>query len=275
VSAAGRVALSGRLRPYWAVLQARFRMLLQYRAAAMAGLVTQLFWGGIRMMAFDAFFRSSTAVQPMSYEQTVTYVWLIQALLLLLPMRLDGEIMQMIRTGNLVYELARPIDLYAYWYTRNIAGRVAPALLRATPMVIIAGLFLGLQAPASWASAGAFALSLVGAVALSAAITTLSIITVILTISGEGLTRLLMAVSWLLSGAILPLPLFPDWAQTVLNWLPFRGLMDIPFRLYCGDLDPGAVWGLLLHQVVWSLVFILWGRWMLSRISKRLVIQGG
>ena len=275
MNASGRVAVSDRFRPYWAVLQARFRMLLQYRAAAMAGLVTQLFWGGIRMMAFDAFFRSSTAVQPMSYEQTVTYVWLIQALLLLLPMRLDGEIMQMIRTGNLVYELARPIDLYAYWYTRNIAGRVAPALLRATPMVIIAGLFLGLQAPASWASAGAFALSLVGAVALSAAITTLSIITVILTISGEGLTRLLMAVSWLLSGAILPLPLFPDWAQTVLNWLPFRGLMDIPFRLYCGDLDPGAVWGLLLHQVVWSLAFILLGRWMLSRISKRLVIQGG
>ena len=275
MSAAQRVAGPGRFRPYWAVLQARFRMLLQYRAAAMAGLATQLFWGGIRLMAFDAFFRSSSAIHPMTLEQTVTYVWLIQALLLLLPMRLDAEIMQMIRTGNLVYELARPIDLYGYWYARNVAGRIAPALLRATPMVIIAGLFFGLQAPASWASAGAFAISLVGAVALSAAITTLSTITVILTISGEGLTRLLMAVSWFLSGAILPLPLFPDWAQTVLNWLPFRGLMDIPFRLYCGDLAPGRVWSLVLHQLAWSLVFILFGRWMLSRITRRLVIQGG
>ena len=31
--------------PYRAVVSARYRMLLQYRAAAFAGLVTQCFWG--------------------------------------------------------------------------------------------------------------------------------------------------------------------------------------------------------------------------------------
>ena len=39
------------MRPYWAVLSARFRMLLQYRAAALAGLGTQVFWGLIRNKA--------------------------------------------------------------------------------------------------------------------------------------------------------------------------------------------------------------------------------
>ena len=33
------------MRPYWAVIDARFRMLLQYRAAAIAGVWTQLFFG--------------------------------------------------------------------------------------------------------------------------------------------------------------------------------------------------------------------------------------
>ncbi|MBM3188225.1 MAG: ABC transporter permease, partial [Chloroflexi bacterium] len=81
---------------YWAVLTARFRMLLQYRAAALAGLCTQLFWGLLRVMIFDAFYRSSSAIQPMSFEQTVTYLWLIQAMLLLLPWRLDWEVRAMI-----------------------------------------------------------------------------------------------------------------------------------------------------------------------------------
>ncbi|MDT7580304.1 MAG: hypothetical protein QOK35_1568, partial [Pseudonocardiales bacterium] len=33
------------MKPYWAVLSARFRTLLQYRAAAMAGVGTRVFWG--------------------------------------------------------------------------------------------------------------------------------------------------------------------------------------------------------------------------------------
>ena len=67
---------------YVAVVKARFRMLLQYRTAALAGFGTQLFWGLIRVMLFDAFYRSSSAPQPMSYPQTVTYLWLVQAMLL-------------------------------------------------------------------------------------------------------------------------------------------------------------------------------------------------
>ncbi|MBC7240200.1 MAG: ABC transporter permease, partial [Chloroflexi bacterium] len=76
---------------YVALFKARLRMGLQYRAAALAGFGTQLFWGLIRLMIFDAFFRSSVTPQPITYSQTVDYLWLTQALLLILPMRLEGE----------------------------------------------------------------------------------------------------------------------------------------------------------------------------------------
>ena len=48
------------MRPYAAVLSANVRTLLQYRAAAIAGFTTQIFWGFIRVMISQAFFRSST-----------------------------------------------------------------------------------------------------------------------------------------------------------------------------------------------------------------------
>ncbi len=35
------------MSPYWALLQARYRMLLQYRGAAFAGAATQFGWGCI------------------------------------------------------------------------------------------------------------------------------------------------------------------------------------------------------------------------------------
>ena len=37
---------------YMAVVSARFRMMLQYRSAAFAGLGTQMFWGIMRVMIF-------------------------------------------------------------------------------------------------------------------------------------------------------------------------------------------------------------------------------
>ena len=263
------------MSPYWAVVKARFRTLLQYRAAAIAGFGTQLFWGFMRVMIFEAFFLSSPHTQPMTYEQTVTYLWLIQALLLLLPWRTDPEIRAMIRNGTVAYELARPADLYWLWFSRQIAKHTAPAILRATPMFIIAGLFLGLQPPASWASAGASLISLMGAVALASAISTLMLISLMWTISGEGMSRLLGTVAYVFSGSVIPQPFFPDWAQRVLDYLPFRGLMDTPFRLYIGHLRPEQFPLLFLHQVGWASALILLGRLLLARGMRRLVVQGG
>lgn len=263
------------MNAYWALLRARFRTLLQYRAAALAGFGTQLFWGLIRVMVFDAFYRSTSAPQPMSYAQTVTYLWLIQAMLLLIPFRLDGEILAMIRDGTVAYELVRPTDLYWYWFSRNVAGRTAPVLLRATPMFLVAGLFLGLRPPVSVAAGLSWLLALVGAVSLSCALGTLMVITGLWTLSGDGIARLLSVAAMVFSGATVPLPFFPAWAQQILDWLPFRGLIDTPFRLYIGHAPPSSAWALFTHQVAWTLILVLLGRWLLSRGLRRLVIQGG
>ena len=263
------------MTPYLSIVRARFRVLLQYRARALAGFGTQLFWGLIRMMLFDAFYQYSTAPQPMSYPQVVTYLWLTQALLWLLPFAIDWEIRTMIWNGDVVYELVRPTDLYWFWFCRNLAFHAAPALLRSAPMFVMAGLFFGLQPPASLASAAAWAASIVGAMLLSCAILNLVCISLLWTISGDGIRRLVGASAAVFSGAIVPLPLFLEWAQPVLNFLPFRGLMDVPFRLYIGHMPAHEVIGLLAHQLAWTIALVLIGRLSLHIGMRRLVVQGG
>jgi len=263
------------MRAYRAILSARFRVLLQYRASALAGFITQLFWGVIRMMIFTAFYQSTTAPQPMTLRETIIYVWLGQALLLLLPWNLDRDIHQLIRSGNVAYELVRPIDLYWLWFVRSMAMRFAPVVLRATPMFVVAGLLLGLDVPPTWSSLAAFIGSLFGAFILSSAITTLVSVTMFWTISGEGIVRFLPTLAVIFSGLVIPLPLFPDWIQPLFNVLPFRGLMDIPFRLYMAHIPPIQAPGLILHQLVWSAALILLGRFLVGRGVRRVVVQGG
>ena len=234
-----------------------------------------MFWGLIRVMIFEAFYRSSSAPQPMSLPEVIAYVWLGQALLGLLPWNADSEIRAMVRSGTVVYELVRPVDLYALWFTRALATRMAPTLLRSIPILFVAGPLFGLTPPPSWACAAAWLAATAGAIVLSAAISALINISLLWTISGEGISQLIPAAVIVLSGTVVPLPLFPDWSQPVLNALPFRGLVDVPFRLYVGHIPPGEVVSLLVHQLAWSIALIGLGRAILSRGTRRLVVQGG
>lgn len=263
------------MKPYRAMLAARFRLLLHYRAAALAGLGTQLFFGAVLVAVMRAFYASSDAVQPLALGQAVTYLWLGQAFFSLLPWRGDPDVTALVRSGGIAYELLRPVNLYAFWLSRAIALRTAPVALRAVPLLIIAGLFLDLGRPASIEATALWIIALAGAVALSAVFTVLLNLSLLWTISGEGVTLLLPVVVTLASGLLLPLPLFPEWLQAVLQWLPFRGLMDVPHRIYLGELTGAAAGGALLQQWLWVAALAAGGFAVLKRGLHRVVVQGG
>jgi len=267
------------MRAYLSIVRLRFLLLLQYRVAAIAGIGTQFFFGVVRVMLLDAFFRSSAAAQPMTFAQTVTYIWLGQAMLGMLPWNGDREIQDLVRTGNVAYELCRPLDLYNLWFGRSVALRTAPTITRAIPIFLAAGLLMPpeyrLLQPPSVAHGVAWLVSTAGAVVLSAALTNLFSIALLWTISGEGLVRMLPPVVTLLSGLVIPLSFFPDWVQPVLRFLPFGGVMDTPFRFYTGNLAPALVLPWLAHQLGWTAALVIFGRHLISRGLTRVVVQGG
>ena len=67
------------MRKYLAFFRLRFSMGLQYRAAALAGMSTQLVWGIMEILMFRAFYRADASAFPMSLDATSAYVWLQQA----------------------------------------------------------------------------------------------------------------------------------------------------------------------------------------------------
>jgi ABC-2 type transport system permease protein len=274
----------GRLAPYRALFGARFRMLLQYRAGALGGMWTQTFFGLVLIMVYDAFYRSAPpASRPMRLDQVASYVWLGQALLAMLPWNVDSEMRVAMRSGAVAYELCRPVDLYAWWYARSVAQRTAPALLRAAPITVIAAVGLPLVGldewrlapPASLAAAAAFAVELICAIALTSAISVLLYLTMMWTIVAEGAVMILSTVVSLFSGLLVPLPLFPEWVQPVLGWLPFAGLLDLPARTYNGHLAAGELGLAVARQLGWTAALIGLGRWLLGRGLRRVVIDGG
>jgi ABC-2 type transport system permease protein len=263
------------VKAYLSFFRARFRALLQYRGAAVGGMVTQFFFGLVIMMIYQAFYRGADASQPLSLRQVTSYVWLGQAFLGMLPWNVEGEQRAMIRSGAVAYELLRPVRLYSLWFARSLAWRTAPTLLRCLPILVFAYAFCGLMLPPSPAAAVAWAAAMAGAVVLSAAMTTLVTISLIWTVSGDGIAHLFFAMSILLSGMNIPLPLFPGWIRPVVEALPFRGLVDTPYRLYVGYSAPAEAPGLILGQLAWAAVTVAAGTLLLRRGLKRLAVMGG
>jgi ABC-2 type transport system permease protein len=271
------------LAPYLAVIATRFKALLQYRAVALAGFTTQLFWGFIRVMVFVAFFDSVSGPVPMTFSEVLVYIWLGQALYAMLPWSVDGDIATEIRTGAVAYDLLRPLNLYGYWFARTLAFRSAGPVLRMLPMLAFTFLILpivgldewALPLPASGVSGVLFVVAVVGTLFLSTAFTTILHISLMWTISGEGFNRMMPGLVPVLAGVIVPLPLFPDWLQPYLYWQPFRSMADVPYRIYSGHIPVDAALFEIGLQWLWFVAIVGSGLWLLTRARRKLVIQGG
>jgi ABC-2 type transport system permease protein len=271
------------MNAYRSLFLARLTLLLQYRAAAWAGVATQMFWGFVKVMVLMAFFSHATTPQPITLREAIGYVWMGQAFIMaIVPWSGDREIQELIRSGAVGYDLLRPTDLYSFWFTRALAMRTAPLLLRAIPILSAALVVLPLigltewsLVPPSWIALAAFVPAFIGAVVLSSAVTMLLTVSMMWTLSGEGVNSLFPTLIIICSGMIVPLPLFPEWIKPLLNLLPFSGLLDKPLRLFTGNLPADALWGVLIHQGIWITVIVLLGRFLVSRGITKLIIQGG
>lgn len=271
------------MRPYLAAFAARFQLTLQYRTAAVAGFVTQCWWGALRVMIFTAFFAGSAGSQPITLAHTITYTWLGQAFLIFLPWNGDPDVGEMVRSGAVAYERLRPVDTYAWWYARAVARTTAQVAPRAAMMFMLAAVLLplaglgrwSLRPPESLGAVSLFVVSMALVAALSASIVMLINIMIVASLNERGPNLLVAPFSNLLSGAIVPLAFYPDWLRPLLRFQPFAGLVDIPFRIYFGDLAGlSAAEGLGL-QAAWILVLVTFGRWWLGRVMGRLQVQGG
>jgi ABC-2 type transport system permease protein len=271
------------LRPYLAILSARFQLVLQYRAAAIAGFATQCWWGAMKILIFAAFFASSPAAAPMNLAQTVSYVWLGQAFLMFLPWYADPEVSEMVRTGAVAYERLRPVDAWTWWYARAVAWNAARAAPRALFMILTAAVLMplvglghwGLRPPPGAQGLALAAASLIAAALLASTFTVILNVLVALTLTDRGVNTFAAPISIVLSGSLVPLSFFPAPIVPWMRLQPFAGLMDTPFRIWAGALAGLPAIGAIALQLAWTVALALVGRWLLEGAMSRIQVQGG
>ncbi len=265
------------MNSYRGLFKMSFKGELQYRAKAISGLATQLFWGFMYVYLYTAFM-GGNIIDGFSISQMATYVWLGQAFFALRYIELPKKCAKEIENGDVCYKFVRPIDLYNQWFYEHLGYKLSATLLRSLPIVAIAFLIPGKTGMSLPVSTTAFLLFLLAVVVGALIPSAISMIVVYLTFktnSSKGTQSIVNTICGLLGGMFIPLPLMPTPIQNVLNYLPFRFITDLPFRIYIGNIPPTEAIMFIGIAAAWLFALIMLGKLLLKSALKKTVIQGG
>ena len=267
------------MKKYLSFFRIRFSNGLQYRAAAFAGILTQFSWGFMELLMFSAFYKANSAQFPMEFSQLASYIWLQQALLaLFMTWFFDNDIFSDITSGNIAYELTRPMDLYNMWFIKNMASRLSKAVLRCLPILAVAAFLpkpYNLSLSPDLFSFLMFLFTMTLGFFTVVSFCMLIYIATFYTLSPLGVRIVALSLTEFLSGALIPLPFLPNGIRHVIELTPFASMQNLPLRVYSGNIAGNELLLGVFLQVFWLLTLVFIGKLWMKKALKRIVVQGG
>jgi ABC-2 type transport system permease protein len=252
-----------------------FQRQLVYRNAALAGLLTNFFFGLIRIAVLVALYGVQQEVAGISLKGAITFTGLSQSTIGILSLFGWTELMNSVYTGAISSDLLKPISLFRFWLAQDLGRAAGQFLLRGLPMMVAYAVFFGITTPSSAGQWLAFGLSLFFAWLVSFSWRFLVNLSAFWIPNALGVARFGFTLSWFLSGFLMPLRFFPAWFIKICDFTPFPAMINTVVEVYLGVLQGPAILFGLLEQLAWAAALILVGQVALQLGIRKLVILGG
>lgn len=248
---------------------------MTYRAAALAGLVTNVFFGLLRVSVLLALYDGRPEVAGYTVPGIITYTALTQAVIAYLSLFGWFDLMQSVYTGEIAADLLKPMRLFTFWLAQDTGRAAVNILLRGVTIMIIYGLLFDLTYPQTAVQTLAVILTIILSWLLSFTWRFLINLPAFWTPNARGIVRLGYVLAWFFSGFLMPLRFLPDWVQRVAYLTPFPHMLNSVVDVYVGVLSGTELLRVLLIQAAWVLALALMGQLVLKTAVRRLVILGG
>ena len=259
---------------YVEVARSGFRRYATYRGATIGGLVTNVVWGFMRGYVLLALVRARGEVGGYDARDAITYIWLTQALIMVIEVWGRSDIPERIRTGDIVTDLYRPLDFQGYWLAQDIGRACFQALARGIPPMAVGAFFFDLRfpSPGRWVL---FGVSLALAVIVAFAGRFIVNLTAFWLLDANGLNLAYGLCANFLSGFIIPIGMFPDLLRNVSLALPFSSMLMTPIDVFVGRAQGTELVVLMALQVFWAVALLAGGRVLVAVATRKVVVQGG
>ncbi len=262
------------MRLWWEVARRGWRQRSAYRAAVVAGLFTNASFGALRAYVLLAVLAQRDTVGGFDETAAVGFVFFTQALLA--PVMLFGwtDIADRVRSGDIATDLYRPVDLQHYSMA-TFAGRSAFELVfRSLPIVAVGVVAFRIPLPPV-DLLPAVVLTVTLAVLVGFALSFVLNLLAFWLLDSDGIATIATSVGFVLAGLAIPLPFLPSPFAGIAQALPWASMLQRPVEVMLGLHGGLELAGVLAVQALWAVVLLLFGQWLLSRATARVVVHGG
>jgi ABC-2 type transport system permease protein len=260
---------------FWEITKRSYQRYLTYRAATLAGLVTNFFFGILRASILVALYDMQTEVEGITLQGAVTYAAMTQATIGLLSLFNWYDVMNSVYSGEIGSDLLKPMNFIRYWMAVDLGRAVVQLVFRG--LIVVAGyaFIFDLVWPQKTSQWLAFGVALLFSWLISFLWRFLINLVSFWTPNAMGILRFLFTLSWFFSGFLMPLRFFPDWVIKISYLTPFPLILNTVIEIYLGVIQGPEVLFAIVLQVLWVCILWLSSVFVLRAGVRRLVILGG
>ncbi len=263
------------MRPYLYIAKVRMLSALAYRFDVLSSIVIQCLAVIASCFFWIAAYGNQQAALGVTRDQMLTYTVMSSTLACLLTMNVENRIAASVQKGSVALDLLKPVNIFGIYLWEDI-GSVAIAFLQnAVPLLLIGALFIVAPVPASAAHFLLFILSAAFSYMINWLIAALFGMWSFRIVRIFPLLCMKGHMIRLLSGSVIPLWFFPQWLQTVLSFLPFRYIYQLPLSVYIGILSPRETAAQMGIQFIWILLLGCLFFEIKKGVTRHLLVQGG
>jgi ABC-2 type transport system permease protein len=259
----------------WELAKRSFKRHLTYRTAAFAGLITNFFFGIIRATIFIALYNLQQSVQGITIEGAITYAALGQAMIGYLSLFSWQELSNTVYTGDIASDLLKPMNYFVFWLSQDFGRAMVQFLLRGVILLLGFELVYELYWPNDIVQILAVIISIFLSWLISFSWRFLVNLTAFWTPDARGILRLVFVISWFFSGFLMPLRFFPEWVIKISYLTPFPHMFNSIIEIYLGTVQGTSILLTLGYQLLWAVLLIILGQFVLQAGIKKLIILGG
>jgi ABC-2 type transport system permease protein len=260
---------------FWKITKLSIQRQLSYRAATVAGILTNIFFGFLRASVLVALYANREVVEGLSIQDVITYTGLTQAVIVYLSIFGSYDLMRSIHQGEIAGDLLKPISLFTFWLAQDLGRAIVGFFLRGLTIMIIYAFVFDITYPTSVTQWLALFVTLLLSWLISFAYRFLVNLSAFWSPDARGIGRFAFIIVMFFSGFLMPLRFFPDWVQTLAYLTPFPHMLNTVVEVYLGALTGTELINALLAQIAWAVALVVVCQIVLRLGTKRLVILGG
>lgn len=278
------------LKKYLIFTKSGFQVTIAYRGqialwflgGVISAVLTGLLWWAIfkanaaEGVAFDS---PENLVGGYTFAQMLMYVVLSSVVVeLVYAAQSMGEITDDVRWGFIGMRLMKPISYRAQLAFSSVGHFAARFLIIGVPLTAAGALTMvfgfGLTG-IEWYNVLLFVLACFAALLIKDAVEFLFGQLAFYTQAMFGVNSIMQVLIEFLSGACVPLALFPAWAQTALSYTPFPSMISVPVRLFMGMMDWRETLIAFAVSIAWIIALNALGALLYKTSVRKVVVFGG